>query len=70
MPVNDCTPTKAKLRGNWVTANIQMEKIAHMIESHISKILFESLIIHLLTHCPRWIQKGYEQKILTKNIDC
>ena len=70
MPVNDCNPTKPKFRGNWVTANIQMEKTVQIIASHISKILFESFIVHLLSPCLRWIQKDYEQKILILNMDC
>jgi hypothetical protein len=53
MPVNDCSPTKPKFRGNWVTANIQMEKTVHIIASHMSRILFESLIVHLSSPCLR-----------------
>ena len=48
-PAIDSSPTTPKFSGNWVTANSQTEKTTQITASHISKILFDSLIVHLLT---------------------
>jgi hypothetical protein len=70
MPVNDWSPIIPKLRGNWVTVYIQSEKTAHIIASHMNKILFESLITHLLSSYLCRLQKDYEQRVLFVNMDC
>ncbi len=64
-----CNPTKPKFNGNFVTATTQIEKTIHITESHVNKILFESPIV---TQKATWmilVQKSYELKILTQNID-
>ena len=67
MPPKDCSPTKPKLRGKLVTVITHIEKTAHIIASQNAKILLESLIFHQKSPCPKFIQKSYEQKILTQN---
>ena len=62
MPVNDCSPTKPKFRGKLVTANTQTEKTVHITESHINKILLESLIVHLCDLVSATYKKAMNQK--------
>jgi hypothetical protein len=68
-PAIDSSPTTPKFSGNWVTANNQTEKTTHITASHISNILFGSLIVHLLSLCLYLIEKVYEPKILILNND-
>ena len=58
MPAKDSSPITPMFNGNWVIMKNQKEKIVHMTDSHISKILFDIFIVHLLSTLIVFNRKG------------